>query len=105
MRSINGIPRLAAGAAAVVMLHALPPGRVDAAPGHDIVVTSTAELEAALAPANAGATILVTAGEYDLGHPLTVPQDAKLLGEGVMLFDESGLPTGFEPSGRTLLRA
>src|SRR5262245_39617881 len=71
----------------------------------DIVVTTVAELQSALSPANAGARILVRAGEYDLSQALTVPDRATLVGEGVMSFDESGLPTGFEPSGRTLLKA
>src|SRR6266545_1552944 len=71
----------------------------------DIVVTTTAELEAALSPANEAAQILVRAGEYDVSHALTVPDGATLAGEGVMGFDDSGLPTGFEASGRTLLRA
>jgi hypothetical protein len=70
-----------------------------------IVVTTTAELEAALTPANAGARILVRAGEYDLGQALTVPDGAALVGEGEMDFDESGLPTGFAPAGRTVLRS
>lgn len=71
----------------------------------DIVVTTAAELQAALSPANAGASILVRAGVYDVSQALTVPDGATLAGEGVMSFDESGLPTGFEPSGRTLVRA
>jgi hypothetical protein len=71
----------------------------------DIVVTTAAELQSALSPANAGARILVRAGVYDVSQALTVPDRAALVGEGVMSFDESGLPTGFEPSGRTLLRA
>ena len=70
-----------------------------------IVVTTTAELEAALVPANEGKRILVRAGEYELGQALTVPDDVTLVGEGDMNFDESGLPTGFDPSGRTLLRS
>jgi hypothetical protein len=40
-----------------------------------------------------------------VSQALTVPDDATLAGEGVMSFDESGLPTGFEASGRTVLRA
>jgi len=71
----------------------------------DIVVTTAAELQSALSPANAGAHILVRAGVYDVSQPLTVPDRATLVGEGVMSFDESGLPTGFEPNGRTVLRA
>ena len=79
--------------------------RVHAASPPTIVVTTTAELEAAMTPANAGAKILVKAGVYDLTQALTVPDDATLVGEGEMVFDASGLPTGFEPSGRTAIRA
>jgi hypothetical protein len=70
-----------------------------------IVVTTAAELEAALVPANAGAKIFVAAGEYAMSNPLTVPDGATLSGKGVMRFDRTGLPTGFSPSGRTVLRA
>ncbi len=70
-----------------------------------IVVTTTAELEAALTPANAGARILVRAGEYDLGQALTLPDGATLVGEGEMGFDGSGLPMGFAAAGRTVLRS
>ena len=70
-----------------------------------IVVTTSAELEAALTPANAGMLILVRAGEYDLGQALTVPDNATLVGEGEMIFDDSGRPTGFAPEGRTVLRS
>jgi len=80
--------------------------RLAAAPhGPDIVVTTAAELAAALVPANEGARILVTAGEYDVSTALMVPDGATLEGEGVMTFDGSGLPGGFEVSGRTLIRA
>jgi hypothetical protein len=70
-----------------------------------IVVTTSAELQAALTPANAGKQILVRAGEYEISQALTVPDDATLVGEGEMVFDGSGLPTGFAPSGRTVLRS
>lgn len=70
-----------------------------------VVVTTTAELEAALTPANAGARIVVRAGEYALGQALTVPEGATLVGEGEMGFDDSGLPTGFAAAGRTVLRS
>jgi photosystem II stability/assembly factor-like uncharacterized protein len=70
-----------------------------------ITVATSAELEAALAPANAGRRILVRAGEYEIRKPLTVPDRATLVGEGVMEFDESGLPTGIALSGRTSLRS
>src|SRR5262249_58087641 len=64
-----------------------------------------AELEAALTPANAGKQILVRAGTYDIANALTVPDRATLVGEGEMLYDESGLPSGMAASGRTVLRA
>ena len=72
---------------------------------HPIVVTTAAELEAALTPANAGKRILVRAGEYEISQALTVPDDATLVGEGDMTFDDAGLPTGFAPYGRTVLRS
>jgi photosystem II stability/assembly factor-like uncharacterized protein len=68
-----------------------------------IVVTTTSELEAALAPANSGRQILVRAGDYEIGHALTVPDRATLVGEGDMHFDTSGLPSGFASSGRARL--
>src|SRR5262245_41971333 len=72
---------------------------------HTIVVTTTAELEAALTPANQGKRILVRAGVYDLGQALNVPDDVTLVGEGEMGFDDCGRPSGIEPAGRTLLRS
>ena len=70
-----------------------------------IVVTTTAELQAALTPANAGQRILVRAGDYEIGQALTVPDDATLVGEGQMTFDDAGLPAGIAPVGRTVLRS
>src|SRR5499427_5701128 len=91
---------------AVVNTFAIFPASVASSPQEpDIVVTTASELQSALSPANAGARILVRAGQYDVSQALTVPDRATLVGEGVMSFDESGLPTGFEPSGRTLLKA
>jgi len=91
---------------AIVIAFAISPSTVAASPQKpDIVVTTAAELQSALSPANAGARILVRAGVYDVSQALTVPDRATLFGEGVMSFDESGLPTGFEPSGKTLVRA
>ena len=75
------------------------------APQPTIVVTTVPELVAVLTPANAGKTILVRAGDYEISQALTVPDDATLVGEGQMIFDESGLPIGFEPSGRTVIRS
>lgn len=69
-----------------------------------IVVTNTAELVAALVPANAGRKILVRSGIYSVTQRLFVPDGATLAGEGEMLFDESGLPTGFAAGTRTAIR-
>ena len=90
---------------AIVIAFEISPSVAASSQQPEIVVTTAAELESALSPTNAGARILVRAGVYDVGQALTVPDRAILVGEGVMSFDESGLPTGFEPSGRTLLRA
>lgn len=106
MRTTIGLPSFVTLATSIVALLAAHPGRLAASLQQpDIVVTTAAELQSALSPANAGARILVRAGVYEVSQALTVPDRAALVGEGVMSFDESGLPTGFEPSGRTLLRA
>ena len=68
-----------------------------------IVVSNSSELVAALAPESAGRRILVRAGAYAVGEPLTVPDGATLEGEGVMLFDAAGLPVGFAGGTRTTL--
>ena len=68
-----------------------------------IVVTNSAELIAALVPANTGRLIHVQAGDYNLTQPLTVPDQVTLEGEGVMLFDGDGRPTGFAAGTRTTL--
>jgi hypothetical protein len=80
--------------------HAIP-----SANAATVVVTTVSELEAALVPANAGAQIVVRAGDYEIANPLTVPDRAILAGEGVMTLDESKLPAGIAPSGRTVIRA
>jgi hypothetical protein len=68
------------------------------------VISSSAELLAALAPANAGRLLLIRAGTYELDQLITIPDGMTLQGEGVMLFDSGGHPTGFRPDTRTLLR-
>jgi hypothetical protein len=106
MRTLIRIPWFVTMATSVVVLLGAHPGRLAASLQEpDIVVTTTAELQSALSPGNAGAHILVRAGEYDVSQALTVPDGATLVGEGVMNVDESGRPTGFDPAGRTLLRA
>jgi hypothetical protein len=76
---------------------------VDAAIGAaaDITVSSSAELVAALVPANAGKRIRVTTGTYAVTQPLTVPDGATLEGDGVMQFDGAGRPIGFAAGSRT----
>jgi hypothetical protein len=76
---------------------------LSAEPG-TIIVRTVAELQAALTPANAGARIMVRAGDYAVNGPLTVPDRATLVGDGVMRFDQGGLPTGFAVSRRTVIR-
>ncbi|CAN5266708.1 hypothetical protein BH23GEM2_BH23GEM2_26300 [soil metagenome] len=66
-----------------------------------IVVSSAAELVAALSPENAGRKILVRAGSYGIAQLLTVPDGVTLEGEGVMQFDGDGVPTGFASGTRT----
>lgn len=106
MRTFIRILSFVTMATSVVALLGAHPGRLAASQQQpDIVVTTAAELQSALSPANAGARILIQAGVYDVSQPLTVPDGATLVGEGVMIFDQSGLPTGFDPIERTLLRA
>jgi hypothetical protein len=68
-----------------------------------IVVGTSDELVAALSPENVGRRIRVRSGTYDVSQPLFVPDGATLDGDGVMLFDGSGLPTGFVAGTRTTL--
>jgi hypothetical protein len=68
-----------------------------------IVVDNAAELAAALSPENAGRRILAHAGTYAIDAPLTVPDGATLVGEGVMQLDGAGLPAGFGAGPRTTL--
>jgi hypothetical protein len=68
-----------------------------------IIVSNSAELVAALVPENAGRHIRVRAGDYSVSQPLTVPDRVTMEGEGVMLFDGAGLPTGFTVGTRTTL--
>lgn len=79
------------------------PAELQPADSKTIVVSTPAELVAALSPENAGRRILVRAGTYAVDAPLTVPDGATLEGEGVMLFDGAGLPTGFAAGTRTTL--
>ena len=78
--------------------------RSDANDANAIIVTNVGELLAALVPDNAGRKILVRAGTYDVMQRLVVPDGATLAGEGEMLLDDSGLPTGFAAGTRTTIR-
>ena len=69
-----------------------------------IVVTNTAELMAALS-GGAGETIFLQPGTYQLSQAIQVPDNTALIGEGTMLYDNSGLPTGFAPEGLTVIAA
>jgi len=69
-----------------------------------VVVTTVAELAAALS-AGTGETIFVQAGTYQLDHAIQVPDNTALIGQGTMLYDDSGLPTGFAPEGRTVINS
>ena len=65
MRTLIRIPWFVTMATSIVVLLGAHPGRLAASLQEpDIVVTTTAELQSALSPANAGAHILVRAGVY-----------------------------------------
>jgi hypothetical protein len=70
-----------------------------------IEVPTTHSLEEALSPENAGRRILIHAGDYTASHALVVPDGAEVVGEGAMLTDSDGLPSGFAPSARTRILA
>jgi hypothetical protein len=80
-----------------------PEPRLSTASRH-IVVTTTAELLAALA-AGPDLTIFMQRGTYPLDHAIHVPDGTALIGEGKMLFDADSLPTGFVPESRTVIAA
>ena len=69
-----------------------------------VVVTTAAELDAALS-AGTDLTIFVQRGTYQLDHAIQVPDGTALIGEGTMLYDDSGLPTGFVPESLTVIAA
>ena len=72
--------------------------------GNAISVSTATDLMAALVPENAGRRILVQAGTYEIDHRLTVPDGVTLEGEGQMLFDEAGLPSGFGSAPHATVR-
>jgi hypothetical protein len=72
--------------------------------GSVIEVTTTPELLAALAPENAGQRIRLRAGTYDIDRPIAIPDGVTLEGEGRMLTDDAGLPSGFGSGAHATLR-
>jgi len=70
-----------------------------------VVVTTAAELVAALSGDTGDLTIFVQRGTYLLDHAIHVPDQTTLIGEGEMLYDDVGLPTGFVPESRTVIAA
>ena len=108
---------IAAGAAALMAIAALSwltyRGRAAASTAASPVVkfvdnaatiSTSAELIAALSPANAGRRVHLRAGTYDLDHPLIIPDGMTIEGEGAMLFAPEGYATGFRDGPRTTLR-
>ena len=92
---------LAVGAAGWNALQREPGPRFS---GGTAVITSSADLMAALVPANAGRRIQLRAGAYDIERPLTIPDGMTIDGAGVMRFDGDGLPAGFDSATRTTIR-
>lgn len=72
--------------------------------GDTAEVASTAELLAALDPANAGRVVWLRAGEYALEQPIAIPDGMTVQGAGVMRFDSAGRPSGFAEETRTSIR-
>ncbi len=84
----------------------LPSVNTELAARQSVLVSSTAELLAALSSPDPGGNIVLAAGEYELSSTLNVPDGITLTGHGTMTFDaSSGLPSGFEPATRTVLKA
>jgi hypothetical protein len=70
-----------------------------------IVVRSATELVAALSTDTGKRTIFVRPGTYQLGHAIRVPDHTRLIGDGMMMYDDSGLPMGFVSEGTTVIAA
>jgi hypothetical protein len=68
------------------------------------VIGRSDELLAAMTPANAGRRLHLRSGMYDIRQPLSVPDGMTVEGDGVMLFDSTGHPTGFREGTATVLR-
>jgi serine/threonine protein kinase len=67
-------------------------------------ISSSAELLAALVPANKGRSIRLRAGTYELSEPLVIPDSMTLEGEGVMRFTQGGVPAGFGNDPHAVLK-
>ncbi len=70
-----------------------------------IHVYDSAQLQAAMQPANAGRNVLVHEGEYTVSQTLVVPEGATVRGAGRMLYDQDGYPDGFAADSGTRLKA
>ena len=67
-------------------------------------VSNVAQLLIALESANAGRTVRLAAGTYDIAVPIIVPDGVRLIGSGVMQYDARQLPSGFGDATRTTIR-
>ena len=71
-----------------------------------VVVSTAAELVAALALGTDDLTIYMHPGTYLLDRAIEVPNNTALIGVGTMLYSRWwGLPTGFRPNSRTVIAA
>jgi hypothetical protein len=70
-----------------------------------IVVSTAQQLIAAFALGPQEQTIVIQPGTYQFNTSLEVPDNIRLVGGGQMQYDDSALPTGFAPEGRTVLAA
>jgi hypothetical protein len=92
------------GAVCIVAAAQLLHGIAESVAGTPIVVHDATQLAAALHEARPGQTIYLPRGHYLVDQGLTVPDGVTLSGDGVMLFDAAGLPTGFAPGTESVIR-
>jgi hypothetical protein len=101
---VPAVAAIALLAVAALGWGAYGPGRGPRFSGGIAVIGSSADLIAALVPANAGRRVRLRPGTYDIERPLTVPDGMTIEGAGVMRFDGDGLPAGFDDATRTTIR-
>lgn len=73
--------------------------------GRVVTVHDPASLGVALLQATPGQRILLRPGTYEIGSGIHVPTAVTLFSQGLMKFDETGWPIGFEAANRTVLKA